>query len=146
MEALLRGKPLQLVDGGGSRRCFTYIDDAVDAVMAILGKPAKAKGEIFNIGHPGNEVSMSELAHAMVRLYRTLRPEFADTEFEIESVDAEAFYGAGYEDSDRRMPDISKAEDLLGWRPTTSLETALRQTMQSYIEEYGADCARREAC
>jgi len=52
MEALLFKKPLQLVDGGKSRRCFTYIDDAIDAIMAIIQKPEKADGEIFNVGKP----------------------------------------------------------------------------------------------
>jgi UDP-apiose/xylose synthase len=146
MEALMCGKPLKLVDGGKSRRCFTYIDDAVDAVMAVIAKPDKAGQQIFNIGSPRNEVTIAELAARMIAVYKELRPDFANVDFAVENVSAESFYGVGYDDSDRRVPDITKARTLLGWRPRTGLDTALRRTMAAYVEEYGADCARREAC
>jgi UDP-apiose/xylose synthase len=146
MEALMSGKPLSLVDGGRSLRCFTYIDDAIDAVEAILSRPDKARAQVFNIGNPVNEVTIRELAAKMVAVYRQLCPRLAEMEFVMRDVTAREFYGEGYEDSDRRMPDISKARKLLGWRPATDLDTALRLTMSSYVAEYGADCACREAC
>ena len=146
MEALLSGRPLKLVDGGRNRRCFTYIDDAIDAIVRILERPQQANGRVFNIGNPGNEVTIRELAKKMAALYRELRPACAAAEIQMENVTAREFYGPGYEDSDRRMPDIAKAQKLLGWRPKIDLDAALRRTMASYIEAYGADCACREAC
>ncbi|MBD3393011.1 MAG: NAD-dependent epimerase/dehydratase family protein, partial [Chitinivibrionales bacterium] len=146
MEALMSRKPLKLVDGGRARRCFTYIDDAVDALVRMLERPDAAKGRIFNVGHPGNEVTIAGLAEKMLSIYRELCPRAAHDIPEVERVSGEAFYGAGYEDSDRRMPDITKARLLLGWEPQTDLDTALRFTMAQYIREYGADCAPREAC
>lgn len=146
MEALLHHRPLQLVDGGMNQRCFTYIDDAVDATMRILARPEQSVGQAFNVGNPGNEVSMKELAELMIDLYKEVRPEVAECEFETTSVSSEAFYGKGYEDSDRRMPDISKAIDLLGWNPVTSLRDALKVTIQWYVDQYGSSAACREAC
>ena len=145
MDALLFNKPLRLVDGGRSMRTFTYIGDAVDAIVAMLNNPDAARGRIFNIGHPANEVSIAELAHTMVRIYKELLPEKADLEYPVVTVPAVQFYGAGYDDSDRRIPDITKARALLGWEPKTLLEDALRITVQAYIEEYGAAGKLREA-
>ncbi len=142
MEALLFQKPLQLVDGGKNRRVFTYIDDAIDAVMCILQRPQQAMGEIFNIGHPDNEASIEELADMMIELYSRLRPEYAGYTFTKEWIDAGRFYGEGYEDSDQRRPDISKARTRLQWEPRTSLYDTLYYTMAAYIRQYAEFCVQ----
>lgn len=136
MEALIMHTPLRLVDGGTNRRCFTFIDDAIDAVMAILENPQASRNQIFNIGNPGNETTIADLARTMARLYceTGVEPDYFP---ETVSVSAKEFYGEGYEDSDRRIPDIEKAVRLLSWRPKTNLESALRSTMQWYIGKYG---------
>jgi UDP-apiose/xylose synthase len=134
MEALFKGNPLKLVDGGKNRRSFTYIDDAIDAVMAIIRNPDKAKGQVFNIGNPDNETTIEGLALRMKRLYEALvAPQRA---IEIVEVASEEFYGKGYEDCDRRIPDITKARTILGWEPKTSLEEALAKTMKGFINDY----------
>jgi UDP-apiose/xylose synthase len=144
MDALLSDKPLKLVDGGKNFRCFTYIDDAIDAIMAILNRPDKAKGQIFNIGNPHNETTIAGLAKLMIKLYQELRPGFTVSPVRVETVPSEEFYGTGYEDSDRRVPDISKAQFLLGWEPKTPLVAAMRATMEYYIRDYG--CAHEDVC
>jgi UDP-apiose/xylose synthase len=146
MDALMSGKPLKLVDGGHSRRCFTYIEDAVDAVIRIIERREESRGKIFNIGNPQNEISIRDLAARMAHIYTELNPAISSSEIAAENVSSQEFYGTGYEDSDRRMPDISNAVNLLGWNPCTNLDTALRLSMSSYIEEYGAVCRHREAC
>jgi UDP-apiose/xylose synthase len=137
MSALLGNEPLKLVGKGLSRRCYTYIDDAIDCVMNILERPRRAQGQIFNIGNPGNEVSVAELAVKMGDLFRTLASLDNSWEPEIRNVTAEEFYGPGYEDSDRRMPDISKAESLLSWKPVTDLNDTLTKSMEWFIKKYG---------
>lgn len=135
MDALLFGKPLQLVDGGTNKRSFTAIEDAVDALIRIIDNPDKSQNQIFNIGNPHNEVSIRELAKCMVDIYTKLYP-LEHKHPRIISVTAERFYGKGYDDSDRRMPDITKARQLLGWEPRISLQEMLRKTIVYYKNYY----------
>jgi nucleoside-diphosphate-sugar epimerase len=134
MEALILGTRMVLVDGGTHRRCYTYIDDAIDCVDRIIENPGGVcDGQIFNIGSPHNEISIRALAETMLRIYQS--------EFRIPSVPlpriveatGEEFYGAGYEDSDRRIPDITKARTLLGWEPAVGITELLTRTMQYYV-------------
>jgi UDP-apiose/xylose synthase len=137
MTALLDGKPMQLIDGGHAYRTITFIDDAIDSLMLMLEQPGKSQNQIFNVGNRGAEVTMRELALMMreVAAEITGRKEFL--EHPIEDVTSEEFYGKGYEDCDRRVPDIRKAESLLGWKPKTSLRETLRTTMKYYFDNYG---------
>lgn len=140
MEALLEGTSMKLVDGGGQRRCYTYIKDAVDCVSRIVENPGGGcDREIFNIGSPDNEVSIRRLAELMRELYARHFAAHGASLPEIVDVSAKEFYGDGYEDSDRRIPDIGKAQRLLGWQPRTGLSEMLVPTMQYYVN------ARREA-
>ena len=145
MEALLFKKPLQLVDGGKSRRCFTYIDDAIDAIMAIIQKPEKADGEIFNVGNPGNECTIAQLACRMADMYKKISGKNVGDKIEIVYVPSGQFYGKGYDDSDRRVPDISKAKKLLGWSPFIGLDEALTRTIRAYITEYKDAFGKKDA-
>ena len=66
---LLRGEPITLVEGGSQRRCFTYIDDGIEALMAILrNEGGCCDGGIFNIGNPKNDHSIKDLAETMIRV------------------------------------------------------------------------------
>ena len=145
MDSLMRSNALKLVDGGNARRSFTYIEDAIDAMMAILRHPKQARKQIFNIGNPENEVSIATLAHMMIDVYRELEPRARDAHFRIESVSSETFYGPGYEDSDRRIPNITKARTLLGWEPKTDLQTTIKATITGFIEQYSDYLSVREA-
>lgn len=144
MDALMRDKPLCLVDGGTARRTFTDIDDAVDAVMAVLGSREKCRGKIFNVGNPANEVSIAELATMMIREYEQLRPDTRGTHRAV-SVTGREFYGEGYEDSDRRVPDISQIVASTGWRPRLDLASALRRSIRAYLDTYETRIAVRAA-
>ena len=131
MTALMTGQPIQLVDGGHSQRCFTYIDDGVDALMVLLRDSTGARNNIFNIGNPQNETTIAELAELMRGIYRqeTGKGQVSP----IRSVSAETFYGVGYEDCDRRMPDVSKLA-ALGWKPRTTLEQTFAQSIRYAID------------
>ena len=141
VDALLFDKPLKLVDGGQSRRTFTAIDDAVDAIVRIVDRPDAAHNQIFNVGNPDNEVTIAQLAQMMIDIYHRLRPEFEGNPCRTVYESAEEFYGEGYEDCDRRVPDISKARELLGWEPKIGLEEALTTAMASFIEYYAVERA-----
>ena len=132
---ILRGKDIQLVDGGAQRRSFTYIDDGVDALMRIIAnKDGAADGRIFNIGNPGNDMSVRELAETLVALVKTY-PKYAALadKTKLVTVNSGDYYGKGYQDILTRVPSIKNAEKYLGWKPVTDLKTALRKTLDYHL-------------
>jgi nucleoside-diphosphate-sugar epimerase len=133
MTALLEGTRMKLVDGGHSKRCYTYIDDAVDCIDRIVANPGGVcDRQIFNVGNPENEISIRDLAHRMRDIYakKFLKP--GQRLPAIVDVDSREFYGEGYEDSDRRIPDVTKARTLLGWRPKYGLDEVIEKSMAGY--------------
>ncbi len=132
---ILRGKEIQLVDGGSQRRSFTYIDDGIDALARIIeNHDGAADGRIFNIGNPGNDVSIRELAELLVQLVKDY-PKYAELadRVRIVTVKSTEYYGQGYQDILTRVPSIRNADRYLGWKPRTDLETALRKTLDYHL-------------
>jgi nucleoside-diphosphate-sugar epimerase len=135
VSALKTGRPLRLVDGGHQRRAYTYIDDAVDCIWRIIENPAGVcNKQIFNIGSPQNEISIRDLAAMMRDIFKRRWWDGTPPLSEIVEVRGEEFYGAGYDDSDRRLPDITKATTLLGWQPRYSLEETVEHSMAYWLE------------
>lgn len=134
MDALLEGTQMKLVNGGVSRRCYTYIDDAIECSWRIVANPGGVcDRQIFNIGSPQNEVSIRQMAEMMREIYAKKFRHPAVPLPRIVSVPAEQFYGEGYDDSDRRIPDITKARTLLGWEPKWGIRDILETTMRYYV-------------
>src|SRR5438874_1156192 len=103
---IVRGEPIQLVDGGQQKRSFTYVDDGVDALMRIIeNKDGKATGQIFNVGNPVNNYSIRELATMMLDLAAEY-PEYRDSAKKVQLVETSsgAYYGVGYQDVTDRVP------------------------------------------
>jgi len=132
---ILRGRDIQLVDGGSQRRSFTYIEDGIDALIRIIeNRDNAAGGRIFNIGNPKNDTSIRELAETLVALIRTY-PAYARMAdaVKIVTVPSGDYYGSGYQDIQSRVPSIRNAEQYLGWKPVTDLTTALRKTLDYHL-------------
>ncbi|KAH6774731.1 UDP-D-apiose/UDP-D-xylose synthase 1 [Perilla frutescens var. hirtella] len=125
---LLRREPLKLVDGGESQRTFVYIKDAIEAVLLMIENPARANGHIFNVGNPNNEVTVRQLAEMMTQVYAKVsgEPPLDTATIDISSKE---FYGEGYDDSDKRIPDMTIINKQLGWDPKTSLWDLLESTL-----------------
>ncbi len=139
MNALLYGTDMKLVDGGQALRCYTYIDDAVECIGRItLDTSGKTSRQAFNVGNPGNECSVEELANLMLEIYRERFWDGVAPLPRIVSVPGEDFYGQGYEDCDRRIPDITKARRLVGWEPQWGLGDLLVATMESFVDDFRA--------
>ena len=136
---LLNGDPVYIVDGGSQRRCFTYIDDGIAALMAILRDGGEfTRGEIFNIGNPHAECSVKELAEKLIALYEELCPELArERPPRMIPVSGEDYYGRGYQDITFRKPNIDKARGILGWEPRVSLDEALRRSFEDMLGSAG---------
>jgi len=131
MSSLAYNRPIQLVDGGKNRRCFTHIDDATAALCAIIDHKDEMNRQIVNIGNPENECTIAELAMMMRDLYQAhFDPS---TNVPIKSVPSSEFYGKGYEDCDRRLPDISKLQ-AIGWNPRKGLDETILSSMRYFVD------------
>jgi UDP-apiose/xylose synthase len=137
MNALLYGTPMKLVDGGVNFRAYTYIDDAVDCMVRIIdNKDGAARKQIFNIGTPENETTIAEFAVKMKEIFNKHFRQPGDPDPEIISVSSEDFYGKGYEDCDRRIPNVDKARNLLGWRSKHDLDSVIYHTMKYFVDKH----------
>ncbi|HZQ71777.1 MAG TPA: bifunctional UDP-4-keto-pentose/UDP-xylose synthase [Burkholderiales bacterium] len=131
---IARGERIQLVDGGRQKRAFTYIDDGIDALMAIIAnKDGIASRKIYNVGNPRNNVSVRELARMMVDLAREY-PEYqkAARKVRLVNTSAERYYGRGYQDMQNRVPKILNTRRELRWQPRVGLKEALRRIFDAY--------------
>jgi nucleoside-diphosphate-sugar epimerase len=135
---LVHGNPIKLVDGGTQKRCFTYVEDGIDALMRIIeNKGGVADGQIFNIGNPVNECSVKELAEKVSELFKKNRERIPGyKEPRIEGIDSGTYYGKGYQDILTRKPSVEKAKRLLGWTPATGLDEALAVTFDAFLADW----------
>ena len=124
---IMHKRDIVLVGGGGQKRCFLYIDDAIEALAKIIeNKGGCADGRIFNIGSPEYEASIAELAEMMIGIvgefpaYKNIR-----SQVKITTAKGEEHYGKGYQDVERRVPAIGKAQTYLGWKPSTGMRDAV---------------------
>jgi len=133
---LFLGESIKLVDGGLQKRCFTYIDDGVACLIKIIeNKDGKCDGQIFNIGNPDNEATVKELAEKLKAMFMAHPSTAGFKKFsEIVEVYSKDYYGEGYQDIDRRVPSIKNAKERIGWAPKVDLDTALRKTLEYYLE------------
>ena len=134
---ILAGEPIQLVDGGNQRRSFTFVEDGIDCLMRIIeNRDGKAEGGIFNIGNPGNDLSVKELAEKLIALVKEY-PAYRDKAeaCRIVEVSSGQFYGKGYQDMLTRVPSVKNARERLGWEPKTVIDEALRKTLDFYLIE-----------
>ena len=115
----LAGEPLTVFGDGSQTRSFADVSDVVRALASLLDEP-RAVGDVFNIGNP-EEISIRGLAE-QVR-------EVTGSRSEIVTVPYERAYEAGFEDMPRRVPDISKLQELTGWRPTLTLRDILERVV-----------------
>ncbi len=113
-QALL-GKPITVYGDGTQRRSFTWVGDVVYAMIALIQQP-QAYGEVVNVGHT-QEISIYDLA--------VLIKEKTKSSSEIIFVPYDQAYEAGFEDIPRRLPDLSKIQRLIGYRPSLNLPEML---------------------
>lgn len=133
---VLQGKDINLVDGGTQRRCFTYIDDGISALIKIIENADHCAAQrIFNIGNPHNNFSIAELAEMLVEKMKTY-PQLAEQvkKIKIIKTTAQNYYGSGYQDVTARVPAIENARKYLGWEPEFDLNSALNRTLDFYFK------------
>jgi UDP-glucose 4-epimerase len=111
----LTGEPITVYGDGSQSRCFGHVQDAVEALLRLLATPSSV-GEVFNVGSD-EEVTILRLAE-MVR-------DAAGSRSEIRLVPYAEAYAEGFEDMQRRVPDLAKLERTIGFRPRTPLATII---------------------
>jgi UDP-apiose/xylose synthase len=134
MARLLRGEPLELVNGGGQKRAFMSVADMVEAICRVLERPKACDGQILNLGNPHNNLSIAELGRQLADAFCAQVPQAPAARFE--HVTAADFYGPGYDDTDERVPDIRKARELLDWQPSERLSDMLPAIVADYVRRY----------
>lgn len=120
-----------------ARQSIVGWDHDTTRIEHLLGQRESGVGQVFNIGNPANEITMIELADRMRRVFADVVGDAGYRDHPMEIVTGGDFYGPGYEDSDRRQPNIEKARRRLGWEPRIPLDTVLRQTVEFYVNKYG---------
>ena len=133
---LVEGTPIQLVDGGRQKRCFTDVSDGIECLFRIIeNKDNLCDGEIFNIGNPENEASIRELAEILIEEFEAhpLRQMFPPLGGIVE-VESTQYYGSGgFQDVTFRKPSIRNATRKLKWNPAVSLRTSVRDTLDFFL-------------
>jgi len=115
----LKQEPITIHGNGSQRRCFQYVDDAVDGIISIM--ESDCNHEVFNIGNPHEDISINELAAIiwdMVNPYKSFSFKYTPQSTEK------------YEEVAMRIPDITKAKQMLGFNPKIMLKEGLARTIE----------------
>jgi UDP-glucose 4-epimerase len=116
VSAAVKSEVLNVYGSGEQIRCFCHVSDAVRALLLVMDSD-KAIGEVFNVGN-NEQISIMDLAKKVIAV--------TGSSSAIEMMDYEKAYPAGFEDMERRVPDISKIKRVLGWQPEIGLEQIIK--------------------
>jgi UDP-glucose 4-epimerase len=122
----LAGQPITVFGDGTQSRSFTYVGDVVRAMVALINEP-RAVGQVFNIGN-GHEITIRDLA-AKVK-------SMTGSSSAIVTIPYDQAYEAGFEDMPRRVPDISRIAELIGYEPTVELEETLARVIAHFRQAH----------
>ena len=120
----LKNQPITIFGDGTQTRCFCHVSDIVNGTLALSEHP-EAVGKVFNLGG-GQEVSISDLARQVI--------ELVGSESELEYIPYDDAYEEGFEDMTRRVPNTTRARQLVGFEPLVKLEDII----QSVIDDQRA--------
>jgi UDP-glucose 4-epimerase len=118
----LAGRPMTVFGDGKQSRCFTDVADVVRALIA-LAEHSGAVGEVFNVGGD-SEITILELAEKVKKL--------TGSASEIVFIPYDKAYEEGFEDMQRRVPDITKVRQLIGYEPTLTLDQTLGRVIDYF--------------
>lgn len=124
----LAGDPITVFGDGTQSRCFGYVGDVVRGLMALMDHP-DAPGKVFNVGAT-EEITILGLAERVKSLIGSSSP--------IVRIPYGEAYENGFDDMPRRVPDLSRIEALVGYRPTTTLNETIEHVIQFYAATIGS--------
>jgi UDP-glucose 4-epimerase len=126
-QALL-GHPITVFGDGTQSRCFTDVTDVIGAILKLAERP-EAEGDVFNVGNDREEVTILELARRVKARARS--------HSEIVLVPYDRAYEEGFEDMQRRVPDVSKLRALIGFEPKVRLDEILDKVIAFFTSDQG---------
>lgn len=124
VQSALLGKPITVYGDGTQTRSFMHVKDVVKALIKLMEDP-KAEGDVFNVGND-HEISIKDLAVKVKEMTRSPSP--------IEFIPYEKAYGPGFEDMERRCPNVEKLAELTGFRASHDLDSIV-QSVIDYFKE-----------
>ncbi len=130
----LRGLPITVHGDGQQTRCFGHVADIVPALAELLTRPG-AFGKVFNLGS-NREVSIQQLAELIVKM--------TGSKSDITYIPYDEAYSPGFEDMQRRVPDITRVSNLIGFRPTKTLEDIIQDVIRDQEQQLQALRASKE--
>jgi UDP-glucose 4-epimerase len=119
VQQALAGDAVTVFGTGEQARCFGHVADVIEGVIACVSVAA-THGEVFNLGNP-EEISINGLAKKVVEMTGSSSP--------IKHIPYTEAYGPGFEDMDRRVPDITKARRAFGFEPKRKLEEIIQSVI-----------------
>jgi len=122
VQSALLGKPITVFGDGTQARSFCHVRDVVNALTKLMSE-SKAEGDIFNVGN-NYEVSINNLAQKV--------KELTGSQSVIEHIPYEKAYGPGFEDMERRCPNIEKIGELIGFDPEHNLDTIIQDVIDYF--------------
>jgi UDP-glucose 4-epimerase len=111
VESALKNEPINIYGNGTQSRVFCHVNDAIEALLALVGSD-KTINEVYNVGGTG-EITIKDLANQVIKETKS--------QSSIEFIPYEKAYAPGFEDMQRRVPDISKIKQELNWAPKKNL-------------------------
>ncbi len=125
VQAALKNEPISVYGDGEQRRCFGHVADVVGGLTQLLDNPS-CFGEVINLGN-NEEISINGLAKRAIELTASTS--------EIRHLTYDEVFGAGFEDMARRVPSLEKAERLIGYKPTRTLDDIINDVAAEFRRE-----------
>jgi UDP-glucose 4-epimerase len=125
VQQAMNNEPLTVYGDGMQKRCFAYVGDVVGAMIKLMNHSG-AVGKVFNIGST-EEVTIEDLARYVIKITNSMS--------EIVKIPYDQAYGEGFEDMVRRVPNLRKVRELIGYEPTVSLDEIILKVHRFFLEK-----------
>jgi UDP-glucose 4-epimerase len=129
VEQAIKGEDITVYGTGNQSRCFAYVKDIANAMLGLM-ENSNSVGEVFNLGSQ-EEISIRQLAEKIISL--------TGSSSRIVYVPYDEAYEEGFEDMQRRIPDITKAGNLIGFKPSVNLDEILKMVIAEFRQKLSVE-------
>jgi UDP-glucose 4-epimerase len=127
IKSALKNEPIMIHGDGTQSRCFGHVLDVVEGLAKLTENP-QCFGQVINIGND-EEVTIQQLAERAIKM--------TNSKSEIKYISYDEAYGEGFEDMQRRVPNLAKANNLIGFKPTRTLVNIIEDVSEQFRDELG---------